>query len=130
MIIVRPWEVKGHVRDKGGPTERLLKVVLSPRTDAGVEHLAVGVVVLPPGSRSGMHGHPTPESWYVISGRGLMQIGDEVCPVEPGVVIHGPAGVDHQFINTGDEDLKALFIFAPPGEEQAILDEMDRTPAS
>ena len=58
---------------------------------------------------------------YLLAIPTTSAVGFDVRPM----VIHGPAGIDHQFINTGDEDLKAVFIFTPPGEEQAILDEMD-----
>jgi mannose-6-phosphate isomerase-like protein (cupin superfamily) len=51
------------------------------------------------------------EEIYVIqSGRGRMQVGDEVCEVEPGDAIHIPVGHFHELTNTGEEVLTLLIV--------------------
>src|SRR5437868_8817401 len=51
---------------------------------------------LPPGKQTTPHYHPqTEEIYYILSGRGRMQIGDEVREVGPGDAIAIPPGAIH-----------------------------------
>ena len=51
------------------------------------------------------------EEIYIIqSGRGLMQVGDEVCEVKSGDAIPLPIGIFHELTNTGEEDLTILVV--------------------
>ena len=57
-------------------------------------------------------GHVDPmEDIYIIqSGWGRMQVGEEVCEVEPGDAIHIPIGLFHELTNTGEEVLTLLVV--------------------
>lgn len=104
------------------PYRRTLKILVSPET-RGVGSLAIGMVTIPPGSKGERHLHKEPdEFWIVVKGKGELIIGDEKVNLEPDVVAWSPRGVLHQIINTGDEELKAYFLYAPPGPEKFILD--------
>jgi mannose-6-phosphate isomerase-like protein (cupin superfamily) len=51
------------------------------------------------------------EEIYIIqSGRGRMQVGDEICEAEPGDAIHIPVGFYHELTNTGKEILTLLVV--------------------
>jgi mannose-6-phosphate isomerase-like protein (cupin superfamily) len=51
------------------------------------------------------------EEIYIIqNGRGRMQVGDEVCEVEPGDAIHIPIGLFHELTNTGEGVLSLLVV--------------------
>ncbi|MBV6760253.1 cupin domain-containing protein [Rhodococcus opacus] len=67
-----------------------------------------------PGSYVELHKHEEAEEiFYVISGRGRAQIGDEQVTLEPGHFMWVPPKTAHGITNTGTEPLKFL-IFAYP----------------
>jgi mannose-6-phosphate isomerase-like protein (cupin superfamily) len=120
MLAVRIRDVAGFVT--GHPAARELKVLLSPSLHP-LHNVSVGVMTLPPGNSSGLHHHAlTEEMWYIISGHGQVRIGDEVQRVEPEMIVLGPPGIPHGFVNDGDEPLRALWIISPAGDEKPILD--------
>jgi mannose-6-phosphate isomerase-like protein (cupin superfamily) len=62
------------------------------------------------GSRTPLHTHGSEEIFVFLRGRGRARIGDQVFEfVAPATVI-APAGVPHQFFNTGDEATEAIVI--------------------
>ena len=63
-----------------------------------------------PGNKLIGHVDPMEEIYVIQSGRGCMQIGDEVCEVEPGDAIHIPVGHFHELTNTGEEVLTLLVV--------------------
>ena len=72
-----------------------------------------------PGQTTTLHFHPrTEEIYYVLSGEGRMQIGEEVRRVGPGDAIAIPPGQTHQITNTGRETLKFLCCCAPGYEHE------------
>jgi mannose-6-phosphate isomerase-like protein (cupin superfamily) len=74
---------------------------------------------LPPGGQTAPHYHPqTEEIYYILEGRGRMQIGDEVEIVEPGDAIAIPPGAIHTIQNVGDVTLKFLCCCAPAYEHE------------
>jgi mannose-6-phosphate isomerase-like protein (cupin superfamily) len=74
---------------------------------------------LQPGQQTAPHYHPqTEEIYYILAGRGRMQIGDDVRLVEPGDAIAIPPGAIHTIENVGGETLKFLCCCAP-GYEHA-----------
>ncbi len=74
---------------------------------------------LPPGARTTAHYHPrTEEIYYILTGQGRMQIGDEIQTVGPGDAIAIPPGQVHQITNTGQETLLFLCCCAPAYEHE------------
>jgi mannose-6-phosphate isomerase-like protein (cupin superfamily) len=67
-----------------------------------------------PGGRSDTHVDPHNHAFFVVSGRGAVQIDDEVLTMAPGSVVKVPRGHPHSLRNTGDDDLVFLTIFDPP----------------
>jgi mannose-6-phosphate isomerase-like protein (cupin superfamily) len=63
----------------------------------------VGVNAFAPGGIYESHDHETTQFYYVISGRGLVRVGDEEMVCEKGTWVFTPAGVPHYLENTGDE---------------------------
>jgi len=53
------------------------------------------------------------ELYYILSGRGEMQIGDESAPVHPGQIVYIPPGARQFIRNTGTADLVFLCIVDP-----------------
>ena len=80
---------------------------------------------LPAGGSTTPHYHvKTEEIYYVLSGQGLMRVGEESRPVGPGDAIAIPPGVPHQINNTGTDVLKFLCCCAPGYEhEDTVLEQ-------
>jgi mannose-6-phosphate isomerase-like protein (cupin superfamily) len=67
-----------------------------------------------PGQVTAAHYHPRCEEiYYVLEGRGEMQIGDELKTVGVGDAIAIPPGAIHQIRNVGDLVLKILCCCSP-----------------
>jgi mannose-6-phosphate isomerase-like protein (cupin superfamily) len=63
-----------------------------------------------PGKKLLGHMDPMEEIYIIQSGRGCMQVGDEICEVETGDAIHIPIGIFHELTNTGEEVLNLLVV--------------------
>ena len=61
-----------------------------------------------PGGFTPKHSHAHEHEVYCLAGRGEVLIGDKWRPFEKDFVIFVPPWVEHQFKNTGDEDLVFL----------------------
>jgi mannose-6-phosphate isomerase-like protein (cupin superfamily) len=121
MIVAKSRQSRSYLMP--APHERELKVLLSPSLQEGLEGLAVGMTILPPGSSSSFHSHDVEcETWIIVSGTGEVRLGDEREAVGPESVIFTPRHVKHQIINTGQEPLRMFWIYTPPGGEKSILD--------
>jgi mannose-6-phosphate isomerase-like protein (cupin superfamily) len=73
---------------------------------------------LAPGARTAAHFHPrTEEIYYILSGTGLMQIGQEQRRVGPGDAIAIPPGAVHTITNTAADTLRFLCCCAPGYED-------------
>jgi mannose-6-phosphate isomerase-like protein (cupin superfamily) len=121
MIVVKSSQAKGYMMPE--PHERELKVLLSPSLQKGVEGLAVGMTILPPGKSSSFHSHDAEcETWIIVSGKGEVLVGEEREPVGPESVVFLPRNIKHQVINTGQETLRMFWIYTPPGAEKGVLE--------
>ena len=120
MIVIYADQVEG--RWSPPPHQRELKVLLSPALQDVSNKLSIGMVVLPPGASGDPHTHEdSQETWYVISGKGKLRIGDEEIMLVPDTVVVAPQGIEHQIFGDNQETLKALFIFSPAGPEEEHL---------
>ena len=117
---VAPDDVETQVFDWG-----MLKWLSEPRVTAA-ERFSAGIVVLAPGKGHTRHNHPgVEEILYVVSGEGMQMVEDARGEpvrrtVTAGMLVHIPADVYHETINTGWEPLKLVAIYSPHGPE-AIL---------
>jgi mannose-6-phosphate isomerase-like protein (cupin superfamily) len=69
---------------------------------------------LPVGNVLEEHVDEVEEIYFVLSGGGMMKVGDEEREVKPGDAIWIPAGDPHRLINTTKEDTQILVIAAYP----------------
>ena len=65
---------------------------------------------VPPGNKLIGHVDPMEEIYIIQTGRGRMQVGNEICEVEPGDAVHIPIGQFHELTNTGEEVLTLLVV--------------------
>ena len=95
-----------HLIDQQNQSEQdYLEFLRVPSLSAGLYMLAAGAV-------DTQEPHTEDEIYYVISGRGFIQVDQENRAVEPGSLVFVKAKVEHRF-HTITEDLRVLVIFAP-----------------
>ncbi len=86
------------------------------------DHIALVHMILKPGQKLKPHITPVDVIFYVISGRGLVTVGDEVEAVAAGVYVDSPKGIVHCWENIGDESLEIIVIKTPkPASKTRIL---------
>ena len=67
-----------------------------------------------------VHCHAQAETYYVLSGEGELQIGNELFPLRPGVAAFIPGGAHHTTRATGTECLRILYTFAADSFDDVI----------
>lgn len=77
-----------------------------------VPALSMGMYVLPAGAQDTQQPHEEDETYYIVSGRGRIQVDNENQPVQAGTIVYVSAGTPHYFYNI-KEDLTILVFFAP-----------------
>jgi oxalate decarboxylase/phosphoglucose isomerase-like protein (cupin superfamily) len=97
---------------------------LSEPRVTGSHNITAGVVTLDPGKGHQRHNHPgVEEVLYVLEGEGIQMIdlgAEERRTVRAGTMIHIPADVYHETINTGQTPMKLLAVYSPPGPEALL----------
>ena len=78
----------------------------------GTRGLATGIAEIAPGAEIMRHCHEPAEIYFIVSGRGDMEIEDQRQPVGPGCAVYIPPSVRHALRCTGAEPL--VFVFAFP----------------
>lgn len=76
------------------------------------ESMSLGLYVLPTGGVDPQQPHTEDEVYYIVSGQGQIDVGDETQSVQPGSLVFVAAHVPHKF-HSITEDLKILVFFAP-----------------
>lgn len=83
------------------------------RTNAPVQHQSLAEATVPPGRPTQRHWHRLSEEFYfILEGRGMMEIDGETRDIGPGDAILIPPGAWHQI--TATETLRFLCCCAPP----------------
>jgi oxalate decarboxylase/phosphoglucose isomerase-like protein (cupin superfamily) len=94
------------------------------------ENITVVHVWLEPGKGHLRHNHPgSEEILFIISGTGEQMVETDLeenggtpqfYNVKAGDLIHIPASVYHQTVNTGTETMQVLAVYSPCGPEQVL----------
>ena len=73
------------------------------------------VMDIPPGGEVGAETHTyTEQTLFFLSGTGEAVLGGKTTPIVAGDVVVVTPGTQHNFINTGTDDLKIYTVYAPP----------------
>jgi len=87
---------------------------LIDRTTSNVTQCSLAEEMLPPGCTVTPHYHrDIEEIYYLVSGRGLMTVGDEIQEVNAGDAVYVPRGHRHTLQNTGTETIKLILVCGP-----------------
>jgi len=70
--------------------------------------------ILKPGTHTAEHAHLYEEFYFIISGDGIMTVGDEKREVKALDVIAIPSGAKHGLLNNTDGDITYICAAAPP----------------
>ena len=74
--------------------------------------LVTGIAEFPVGTRLPLHHHEPPETYYIVSGQGHMEIDGHKSDIGPGSAVYIPSNAKHAVRCIGDEPLVFLFSFA------------------
>lgn len=114
--------------DRAAMAEESFRHPLNPKSElhgymlsrkVGLSRVGVSLLRVPPGKESFVyHSHETEEEFcYVLSGRGVAEVGEETFEVGPGDFLGFPAGGPaHHLRNSGAEDL----VYLSGGEQRDI----------
>jgi mannose-6-phosphate isomerase-like protein (cupin superfamily) len=87
---------------------------LIDRTTSPITHCSLAEEILPPGCAVSPHHHLNLEEiYYIVSGRGLMTVGEDAREVGAGDAVYIPRGHRHFLKNTGPEPIKLILICGP-----------------
>jgi mannose-6-phosphate isomerase-like protein (cupin superfamily) len=87
---------------------------LIDRTTSNITQCSLAEEILPPGHAVTPHHHrEIEEIYYIVSGRGLMTVGDETREVEAGDAVYVPRGHRHTLENTGAQPITLLVACGP-----------------
>lgn len=116
-------QMKGKTINAGTINQRLIKLIASPVSPICRESFGCGMTIMPPGHVHEPHRHELNEELiYVVSGSGEAIIGEATVPVIAGQIISLDKNEMHQFINTGTDELRLLWIYSPSGAEIRFAD--------
>lgn len=86
------------------------------------QHTQIVIMNILPGEEIGLETHEESDQvLYFLSGKGKAVVGGEEVEIETGDIVLVPAGTPHNFINTGEEDLKIITTYSPPHHAQGII---------
>jgi mannose-6-phosphate isomerase-like protein (cupin superfamily) len=88
------------------------------RNLSDTENAQVVHITLQPGQSLKKHITPVDVVFYVLEGRGVVEIGDERKEVEADTIIESPAKIPHRWLNEGKELLRILVVKTPRPKEQ------------
>lgn len=87
---------------------------LIDRTTSGITQCSLAEEILPPACAVIPHHHrEIEEIYYILSGRGLMTVGEETSEVEAGDAVYVPRGHRHTLENTGVQPITLLVACGP-----------------
>lgn len=93
--------------------DSLLREYLHPDKESLDIRYSLARAVVAPGTVTKLHKLKTSEVYYIISGKGLMHVGEESSEVGPDDLVYIPPEATQYVVNTGYTDLVFLCIVDP-----------------
>jgi mannose-6-phosphate isomerase-like protein (cupin superfamily) len=99
-----------------GHFQAFSKMLVHP-TNAQTRYFDFRLSSYQPKGYAEVHVHEVAENiYYILQGKGIIELDGERHLVEPHMVIHIPPGVRHGIFNTGLEDLVFVVAASPPAD--------------
>jgi len=73
--------------------------------------MRLGIGETDPGIHYTLHYHIQPEVYYILSGRGIIYVGDEVVKASPGLALYIGSRVVHGADSLGEEPLRLYYVY-------------------
>lgn len=109
------WLIK-DIEEKAQENKFFRQVLLSGK------NTQVVIMSILPGEDIGMETHVTADQvLYFVEGKGKASVGGEEVDIEEGDIVLVPSGTPHNFMNTGEEDLKIITTYSPPHHPQGTI---------
>lgn len=106
----------GIIEVKAPGAENALKqTLIGPQQ--GWEGWVMRLFTLGKGGHSPRHQHPWPHINYITAGKGILFLGGKEHALEPGSVAYVPGDIEHQFLNSGEEDFSFICIVPEAGDK-------------
>lgn len=93
-------------------------LIAGERTDS--IGLVTGIAEIPPGEQLLLHHHEPEETYYILSGRGQIEIDGRTTTVGPGYAVYIPPNAQHGFRCTSPKPLIFVFSFPQDRFDQII----------
>jgi len=116
------WELPpGHV-------QAFSKLLVHP-SNADTQFFDFRISSYQPRGYAEVHVHEVAENiYYILQGKGIVELDGVRHVVEPHTVVHIPAGVRHGIFNTGIEDLVFIVVASPPHDMPPVRQSQGREP--
>ena len=88
------------------------------RVSIGNRRSQAAEMVIAPGDAEGNrhNRHRNADQWlYIVAGKGTARVNDRRYPLSPGMLMLIEHGDRHEICNTGNEPLRTLNFYVPPG---------------
>lgn len=85
------------------------------------EHAMVVHITLKPGESLRRHITPVDVAFYVLEGKGTVEIGQDRLEAGPDMIIESPARVPHRWINDGPGVFRVLVMKVPKPKESTVI---------
>ncbi len=86
------------------------------------EHTQIVIMSIPPSGEIGMEVHEENDQvLYFVEGEGKAILNDEEETIQKGDIVLVRAGTNHNFINTGQDDLKIITTYSPPHHPEGTI---------
>ena len=109
-IIVKCEEVEGVKTQFGSE----VKILMHPALRDLHRDVSVLWVTLPPGTSTGLHSHPDQAEFeYIVSGKGVLEAGQDKIQVEQNMLVFNPPGLYHNVRNTRKKTMCLLRFHVP-----------------
>ena len=98
----------------GFPKQSLAWQSLFSSPSTSTNSLTSGLLTLPPApkGRLALHRHSQAEMYYILAGQGTVTISGKEHHVGPGDALFIPGDAEHGTVNTGQEEMRWLYVFA------------------
>lgn len=115
MIISQEQEILAANIDSTEVHNAAMKVLIGAKE--GWADYVMRIVELGPDGHSPRHKHPWPHINYMVEGSGILLIDGDEHPVKEGGYAFVPAGVEHQYRNSGQGMFRFICIVPKEGHQ-------------